>query len=241
MPGHKQEREGLPLPRCVCSLHHKEQAGGCSKRTDGRVWPLFPVHCYPVSRPWRAPSLMQSLYTLRAAAKQTNRGHLSIWGSSCFCRRSVNAEESAGQESARGRTSTPRHTSNTAKGTHIPGHWHHFWNSPSIPVKFFYSSPPPRNTNKPTQTQCGKNTKLLHWWISQMHFPILLVQKCQTREISQNSKQPVLIHHSLKFTITNNWHIIWGLSNFKMYHRLKQTKTALDFYFRGNCRNKKTR
>lgn len=107
MPGHKQEREGLPLPRCVCSLHHKEQAGGCSKRTDGRVWPLFPVHCYPVSRPWRAPSLMQSLYTLRAAAKQTNRGHLSIWGSSCFCRRSVNAEESAGQESARGRTSTP--------------------------------------------------------------------------------------------------------------------------------------
>lgn len=107
MSGHKQEREGLPLPRCVCSLHHKEQAGGCSKRTDGRVWPLFPVHCYPVSRPWRAPSLMQSLYTLRAAAKQTNRAHLSIWGSSCFCRRSVNAEESAGQESARGRTSTP--------------------------------------------------------------------------------------------------------------------------------------
>lgn len=100
---------------------------------------------------------------------------------------------------------------------------------------------PPRNTNKPTQTQCGKNTKLLHWWISQMHFPSLLVQNCLTREISQNSKQPVLIHHSLKFTITNNWHIIWGLSNFKMYHRLKQTKTALDFYFRGNCRNKKTR
>lgn len=155
MPGHKQEREGVPLPRCVCSRHHKEQAGGCSKRTDGRVWPLFPVHCYPVSRPWRAPSLMQSLYTLRAAAKQTNRGHLSIWGSSCFCRRSVNAEESAGQESARGRTSTPPHTSNTAKGTHIPGHWHHFWNSPSIPVKFFYSSPPPE-----TQTSLHKHNVL---------------------------------------------------------------------------------
>lgn len=107
------------------------------------------------------------------------------------------------------------------------------WNS--------FTHHPPRNTNKPTQTQCGKNTKLLHWWISQMHFPILLVQNCLTREISQNSKQPVLIHHSLKFTITNNWHIIWGLSNYKMYHRLKQTKTALDFYFRGNCRNKKTR
>lgn len=107
------------------------------------------------------------------------------------------------------------------------------WNS--------FTHHPPRNTNKPTQTQCGKNTKLLHWWISQMHFPSLLVQNCLTREISQNSKQPVLIHHSLKFTITNNWHIIWGLSNFKMYHRLKQTKTALDFYFRGNCRNKKTR
>lgn len=32
---HKQEREGLPLPRSECSLHHKAQAGGCSIRTDG--------------------------------------------------------------------------------------------------------------------------------------------------------------------------------------------------------------
>ncbi len=44
---HKQEREGQPLPRTECSLHHKEQAGGCSRRTDGPSLAIVPPPLSP--------------------------------------------------------------------------------------------------------------------------------------------------------------------------------------------------
>lgn len=42
MTRHKQEREGPPLPRREHSLHHKQQAGGCSTRTESGHCPCAP-------------------------------------------------------------------------------------------------------------------------------------------------------------------------------------------------------
>jgi len=51
---HKQEREGLPLPRREISLHHKSQAGGCSMRTDGPSLAIVPAPLLPCQQalPW---------------------------------------------------------------------------------------------------------------------------------------------------------------------------------------------
>lgn len=45
--GHKQEREGLPLPPSECSLHHKEREGGCSIRTDDPSLAIVPRQLLP--------------------------------------------------------------------------------------------------------------------------------------------------------------------------------------------------
>lgn len=76
---HKQEREGLPLPRSECSLHHKERAGGLFHKNRRRE----SAHCPPTSSstivtlsadPAAQPSLVQSVSTLRAASKANKQG-----------------------------------------------------------------------------------------------------------------------------------------------------------------------
>lgn len=135
---HKQEREGRPLPWTERSLHHKERAGGCSIRTDGPSLAIVPpLHCQAVSRPCRAPSLMQSLSTLWATSKANKQGPPQYlrkqlflpleWG---ICWWGVSRQQGHRPPFKR-----------SDKETYIPGHWRCLW--PTIPMKFFRCPPPP--------------------------------------------------------------------------------------------------
>lgn len=96
-----------------------------------------------------------------------------------------------------------RHPPHTAKGTHIPGHWHRFWNSPAIPVKFFYSSPPQKHKQAYTNTMWSKHQAAALMDIT---------------DALSNSSGPKLSDSQLLWSLSDNPHVI--LPNFP--HEMSQ-------------------
>lgn len=101
----KQEREGLPLPRSECSLHQKEQEGGCSIRTDGPSlghcsFPIVTLSAGPATHPHSC-----NLCPLYEHQQSKQTGATSVSEEAVVF--AVMSEESAGGESVQVRPQTP--------------------------------------------------------------------------------------------------------------------------------------